>query len=417
MPRGSYDSDVTDEEQRIYEGLIDSLSASHAAVGKAQYEFISRQRALVSRTVLSQASELEQLSMRVYGLYGPAMNTVLRECEVTPSTYTPLPLAENRVRQPFRGVNLNTAAEFTRWFETGHLDNFFATRSTGVYHEYKAHQAIINNFIEKNYQKFKPSRLYRISRAKKGVYRSDGNSGATQGAVGGASAQGAVGGASAQGAVGGASAQGAVGGASAQGAVGGALEQGAVGGASAQGAVGGASAQGAVGGALEQGAVGGASAQGAVGGAAADERGTVAQDHVRYPAERRSRGIIRPGTVIQDYAFTSSALNGGVVIERYSIDEQKASNKNPLSQYEEEILFVINTNEHLRAVDISGFKLKNDAKSSGESLIKSNARFRVRGIQDTEAGMRRRIVFLDPITNPLPGEAVRNPFNGTHVRQ
>ena len=84
---------------------------------------------------------------------------------------------------------------------------------------------------------------------------------------------------------------------------------------------------------------------------------------------------------------------------------------------EEEILYVIKNNEHIKSMGISGFKFgqrhERDNKSSEEVLVSPTTRYRVVGIQNNESARDRRVVFLHPTpaSEISPGEIQKNLFN------
>lgn len=131
--------------------------------------------------------------------------------------------------------------------------------------------------------------------------------------------------------------------------------------------------------------------------------------------------------MVADKAFLSTSLDYNAVIHRYSHqstsmehtpEARSASNKNPLADDEEEILYAIKNNEHIKSIGISGFKFgtrrERDNLSSGEVLVSPTTKFRVVGIQNSETAINRRVVFLNPIpsTEIRPNEIQKNLFNG-----
>lgn len=137
---------------------------------------------------------------------------------------------------------------------------------------------------------------------------------------------------------------------------------------------------------------------------------------------------IRPGNVLVDEALTSASFDLEAVIYRYSGAGQAATfGRNPREpESHEEILFVIERNEHLAALNISGLKAKpksegkdQDELSSGEYLIRSRTPFRVLAVQYPDPGSNRRIVILRPLALSevdFTRDAIRSPFNGQDNR-
>lgn len=137
--------------------------------------------------------------------------------------------------------------------------------------------------------------------------------------------------------------------------------------------------------------------------------------------------LIRPGDVIADRAFWSTTPDPFAALIRYSAEGQSATKRQPIGEDQEEILYVIEKSESLRAINISGFKLPKtlrplssggpprhgDEWTSGEFLLKSRAHFMVLGVQDTPSGVGRRIVFLKPIELTEPAILPKNPFDGS----
>ena len=126
---------------------------------------------------------------------------------------------------------------------------------------------------------------------------------------------------------------------------------------------------------------------------------------------------IIPNDIIIDRALWSSAVRAETTIFRYSWKGQDATHhKSGLKVDEEEVLFIIENNEHLKAIDISGYKFskKREGRTSGELLIKSHTTFKVIGIQKSNPRLDRRIVILEPISNDSLklGDVLKNPYDG-----
>lgn len=125
---------------------------------------------------------------------------------------------------------------------------------------------------------------------------------------------------------------------------------------------------------------------------------------------------IVPGDIIMDESVTSSATRAEVVIYRYTSKGQSASLHKPMLDTEEEVLFMIENTDKLKAIDISGYKFPKykDDKTSGEMLIKSRSKFKVIGIQKSDPRLDRRIVLLEPISEDMvkPTDPIKNPYNG-----
>lgn len=124
---------------------------------------------------------------------------------------------------------------------------------------------------------------------------------------------------------------------------------------------------------------------------------------------------ITTGDIIMDRSLWSTTTKGEVAIFRYSSKGQSATSDRKIPETEEEVLFMIENNEYLKSIDISGYKFpkKSEGKTSGEMLIKSNSKFKVIGIQKSERNLDRKIIHLEPVNedNLKPTDVIKNPFN------
>lgn len=137
---------------------------------------------------------------------------------------------------------------------------------------------------------------------------------------------------------------------------------------------------------------------------------------------QESRGPkIKPGDLISDDALWSSTISSDIALSRYSKISGSPSHSTPLADDEEELLFMIENNASLKAIDISGYKFPKEweGETGGEMLIKSSTKFKVIGVQKTEKFMDRRIVVLKPLnSDSIKDEAIfKNPFSGNTMRR
>jgi len=127
---------------------------------------------------------------------------------------------------------------------------------------------------------------------------------------------------------------------------------------------------------------------------------------------------INPGDVIIDSAnWSTSPADSSVVLYRYSNKGMFASKVFFYDVEVEEVLFIIERNSSLKAIDISGYKATRelDHKSSGEILIKSHTPFRVLAIQDHTQANERGVIVLRPesLSNiDLSSDNIKSSFNG-----
>lgn len=146
-----------------------------------------------------------------------------------------------------------------------------------------------------------------------------------------------------------------------------------------------------------------------------------------YVPTSESTGVhkneINPGDIISDNALWSSASRANTALNHYSKHGKATTNYLPIEEDEEEILFLIENNQQLKAIDISGYKFPMDKKSEGENageiLIKSGSKFRVQAIQKTERFMDRRIIVLEPVNRASLSEDTlyKNAFDGSIQRR
>ena len=148
-----------------------------------------------------------------------------------------------------------------------------------------------------------------------------------------------------------------------------------------------------------------------------------------YPAN-----ALTPGDVILPPTLWSSSIDDDAVLFRYArhgeavtkqslrVDSaDKSGARSSISGDSREVLYIIEDNENLQRLDISGFKFSRysegeneDQFSSGEHLIKSRTPFRVIAIQDQIAGLERQIIVLRPISPhsiDLRRDAIKDPFS------
>ena len=127
--------------------------------------------------------------------------------------------------------------------------------------------------------------------------------------------------------------------------------------------------------------------------------------------KRLYKNGIQPGDIISDKANWSTSNHFGTIGYRYSSYGEGAS-ITKLASTDEEIWFVIEK-ENLKGVDISGYKFENNPKlsleeqrnkSSGEFLLKSDQKFRVKAVEKTKfktlkREQRGRLVLLEPVNS------------------
>ena len=134
-----------------------------------------------------------------------------------------------------------------------------------------------------------------------------------------------------------------------------------------------------------------------------------------YRASGAKKGLykndIQPGNIISDKANWSTSNHFGTIGYRYSSYGEGAS-ITKLASTDEEIWFVIEK-ENLKGVDISGYKFENNPKlsleeqrnkSSGEFLLKSDQKFRIKAVEKTSFKIlkrekRGRLVLLEPVNS------------------
>ena len=136
-------------------------------------------------------------------------------------------------------------------------------------------------------------------------------------------------------------------------------------------------------------------------------------DEVEIPELRN----IIPGDIISDAGFWSASTEANTAFYRYSNAGENITNfGRSIAEDEQEILFMIENNKNLKAIDVSGFKLRkcHEEFSSGEILIKSASLFKVTAIQLHDPRLDRRIVTLQPIADSdIPaGSTIKDSFTG-----
>ena len=130
---------------------------------------------------------------------------------------------------------------------------------------------------------------------------------------------------------------------------------------------------------------------------------------------------ISVGDVVVDYGFLSVGMDAKTIIYRYSSYEASATHVQPTDHVpadEEEVLYVIESNLDMKALDIAGFKSDagSDFLSSGEFLVQPGQRFRIAAIGSKPTGEFRRAVVLEPVADsPVGVGSFKDMFNGTRI--
>jgi hypothetical protein len=129
---------------------------------------------------------------------------------------------------------------------------------------------------------------------------------------------------------------------------------------------------------------------------------------------------ITTGDIIMDRGLWSTAMRAETTIYRYSLKGEAVTDMSDsynIVDEQEEVLYIIENNEHLKAIDISGYKFlkRQEGRTSGELLIKSHTKFKVIGIQKSEPRLDRKIVILEPVSDDSlkPGQPIKNPYDGS----
>ena len=131
---------------------------------------------------------------------------------------------------------------------------------------------------------------------------------------------------------------------------------------------------------------------------------------------------ITVGDVVVDYGFLSVGMDAKTIIYRYSSYEASATHSaaDSVAVDEEEVIYVIESNLDIKALDIAGFKndKKSDLKSSGELLVQPGQRFRIAAIgqKPSTRFSRRRAVVLEPVVDsPVGVSFFKDMFNGARI--
>ena len=129
---------------------------------------------------------------------------------------------------------------------------------------------------------------------------------------------------------------------------------------------------------------------------------------------------ISVGDVIVDYGFLSVGMDAKSIVYRYSSFEASATHdaSKPVSVDEEEVLYMIESNRYIKALNIAGFKFarRSDIASSGELLVRSGQRFRIVAIGSKPTGEFRRAVVLEPVADsPVGVGSFKDMFNGARI--
>ena len=130
---------------------------------------------------------------------------------------------------------------------------------------------------------------------------------------------------------------------------------------------------------------------------------------------------ISVGNVVVDYGFLSVGMDAKTIIYRYSSYEASATHVQPTDHVpadEEEVLYVIESNLDMKALDIAGFKSDagSDFLSSGEFLVQPGQRFRIAAIGSKPTGEFRRAVVLEPVADsPVGVGSFKDMFNGARI--
>ena len=130
---------------------------------------------------------------------------------------------------------------------------------------------------------------------------------------------------------------------------------------------------------------------------------------------------INVGDVVVDYGFLSVGMDAKTIIYRYSNYEASATHPKPsdsVASDEEEVLYVIESNLDIKALNIAGFKgdKKYDLLSSGELLVQPGQRFRIAAIGSKSTGEFRRAVVLEPVVDsPVGVVSFKDMFNGAGI--
>ena len=131
--------------------------------------------------------------------------------------------------------------------------------------------------------------------------------------------------------------------------------------------------------------------------------------------------VISVGDVVVDYGFLSVSMDAKTIIYRYSSYEASATHVQPTDHVpadEEEVLYVIESNLDMKALDIAGFKSDagSDFLSSGEFLVQPGQRFRIAAIGSKPTGEFRRAVVLEPVADsPVGVGSFKDMFNGARI--
>ena len=129
---------------------------------------------------------------------------------------------------------------------------------------------------------------------------------------------------------------------------------------------------------------------------------------------------ISVGDVIVDYGFLSVGIDAKSIVYRYSSFEASATHdaSKPVGVDEEEVLYIIESNRYIKALNIAGFKLarRYDMASSGELLVRSGQRFRVAAIGLNSTAGTRRVVALEPVVvSPVDVGSFKDMFDGARI--
>ena len=114
-------------------------------------------------------------------------------------------------------------------------------------------------------------------------------------------------------------------------------------------------------------------------------------------------------------------MDAKTIIYRYSSYEASATHVQPTDHVpadEEEVLYIIESNRYIKALNIAGFKLarRYDMASSGELLVRSGQRFRVAAIGLNSTAGTRRVVALEPVVDsPVGVGSFKDMFDGARI--
>ena len=129
---------------------------------------------------------------------------------------------------------------------------------------------------------------------------------------------------------------------------------------------------------------------------------------------------ISVGNVVVDYGFLSVGMDAKTIIYRYSSYESSATHDatDSVAVDEEEVIYVIESNLDIKALNIAGFKNdeNSDLLSSGELLVQPGQRFRVAAIGSKPRAGTRRAVVLEPVVDsPVGVSSLIDMFNGARI--